>query len=265
MRPPWWLVKHPHRKTSAPASLCCSTRRPLPDLTLARVLQLVASSSGPSYCRIARKSLQDSNSNGACTSAACGEACSDLRRAPQLHNDRMLAGSAQVHRTGAGPELRQHSRPACTESRLCPPGVVDDLRYDDDFAQLGAFAGIGPRAGGDAGMRRHSSRTRSIGRARGMLRRFRMVREELMEGLERELIENVEVHYVRYPEGGYFQRHVDDYEDNDGAPSRRSVSFICYLNDPGAPSGRSATAARCESILTALLRDPAGRGVARPL
>ena len=32
------------------------------------------------------------------------------------------------------------------------------------------------------------------------------------------------------------QRHVDDYEANDGAPSRRSVSFICYLNDPGAPA-----------------------------
>ena len=125
--------------------------------------------------------------------------------------------------------------------------LVDDLRYDiDALEQLGRFgpAGSGPRAGGDTGMRSALfadpiDRPRDVGcfdAFAALWERLGMVREELMEGLERDLIENVEVHYVRYPEGGYFQRHVDDYEANDGAPSRRSVSFICYLNDPGAPA-----------------------------
>ena len=133
------------------------------------------------------------------------------------------------------------------EIGFAPSRLVDDLRYDiDALVQLGRFgpAGSGPRAGGDTGMRSALfadpiDRPRDVGcfdAFAALWERLGMVREELMEGLERELIENVEVHYVRYPEGGYFQRHVDDYEDNDGAPSRRSVSFICYLNDPGAPA-----------------------------
>ena len=132
------------------------------------------------------------------------------------------------------------------EVGFAPGRLVDDLRYDiDALAQLGRFgpAGSGPRAGGDTGMRSALfadpiDRPQDVGcfdAFAALWERLGMVREELMEGLDRELIENVEVHYVRYPEGGYFQRHVDDYEDNDGAPSRRSVSFICYLNDPGAP------------------------------
>ena len=133
------------------------------------------------------------------------------------------------------------------EIGFAPARLVDDLRYDiDALVQLGRFspAGSGPRAGGDTGMRSALfadpiDRPRDVGcfdAFAALWERLGMVREELMEGLERDLIENVEVHYVRYPEGGYFQRHVDDYEANDGAPSRRSVSFICYLNDPGAPA-----------------------------
>jgi len=133
------------------------------------------------------------------------------------------------------------------EVGFAPGRLVDDLRYDiDALAQLGRFgpAGSGPRAGGDTSMRSALfadpiDRPRDVGcfdAFAALWERLGMVREELMEGLDRKLIENVEVHYVRYPEGGYFQRHVDDYEANDGAPSRRSVSFICYLNDPGAPA-----------------------------
>jgi len=134
------------------------------------------------------------------------------------------------------------------EVGFAPARLVDDLRFDiDALEQLGRFgpAGSGPRAGAANDMRSAAfadpiDRPRDVGcfDAFGALwERLGLVREELMEGLGRDLVENVEVHYVRYPEGGYFQRHVDDYEDADaGAPSRRSMSFICYLNDPGRPA-----------------------------
>ena len=64
--------------------------------------------------------------------------------------------------------------------------------------------------------------------------RLDMVRLELETELDCALLPEMEIHYVRYPPGGYFERHVDDYNDPfTDAPSSRKVSFICYLNEPG--------------------------------
>ena len=154
--------------------------------------------------------------------------------------------------TGAGPELSRQAlktRPRAPRNRLCPSRLVDDLRYDIDAAwvqgarrppALWVLAFFQPaaghsRAGGDTGMRSASfadpiDRPRDVGcfrrlrRAVGRGAGMQSCVEELMEGFDN-LIENVEVHYVRYPEGGYFQRHVDDYERNLGrnASSRRTL------------------------------------------
>ena len=63
-------------------------------------------------------------------------------------------------------------------------------------------------------------------------------REELSEGLGRTLLPGIEATFVLYPEGGYYGRHVDSVAGDmstggEGGTGRRSVSFICYLNEPG--------------------------------
>lgn len=134
------------------------------------------------------------------------------------------------------------------EANFAPPRLVDDLRFDiEALESRGAFAqaGSGRRGkGASNGMRSASfadpiDRDRSIGcfdAFAAVWERLDIVRGELSEALARPLMEEMEIHYVRYPIGGFYQRHVDDFVDDDvGTPptSRRSVSFICYLNDPG--------------------------------
>ena len=128
------------------------------------------------------------------------------------------------------------------EEGFAPSRLVDDLRVDVlalEALQRFEPAGSGPRGGASNGMR-SATFADPIGRPRAVgcwdafaatWERLDLVRCELMEGLDRELLEQVEVHYVRYPEGGFFQRHVDDFVDGDAA-HRRSVSFILYLNEP---------------------------------
>ena len=130
---------------------------------------------------------------------------------------------------------------------FAPPRLVEDLRLDvDALAARDLFtpAGSGPRGSGESnGMRSATfadpiSRDRAVGcwdAFVALWMRLDMVRCELAEGLGRDLVEETEIHYVRYPVDGFFQRHVDDFEETEGErpPSRRSVSFICYLNEPG--------------------------------
>ena len=65
-----------------------------------------------------------------------------------------------------------------------------------------------------------------------------LVRDELSEILEKPLIPEMEMHYVRYPVGGFFRRHIDEFVDEaaeyegEGIRSRRCVSWICYLTEP---------------------------------
>ncbi|WP_338156648.1 2OG-Fe(II) oxygenase [Robiginitalea aestuariiviva] len=37
-----------------------------------------------------------------------------------------------------------------------------------------------------------------------------------------------EFHYALYPEGSYYRRHLDVFQNDD----RRRLSLICYLNEP---------------------------------
>ena len=162
------------------------------------------------------------------------------------------------------------------EVGFAPARLVDDLRYDiDALEQLGRFgpAGSGPRAGGDTGMRSALfadpiDRPRDVGcfdAFAALWERLGMVREELMEGLDRELIENVEVHYVRYPEGGYFQpRRRLRSERRRPEPEERILHLLSERSRRARLDG--ARRRRAASPLgRRLLRDPAGRGVARPL
>ncbi|MCB0388313.1 MAG: 2OG-Fe(II) oxygenase, partial [Winogradskyella sp.] len=38
-----------------------------------------------------------------------------------------------------------------------------------------------------------------------------------------------EFHYALYPEGTYYKRHLDTFQNDD----RRKLSFVCYLNEEG--------------------------------
>jgi len=38
-----------------------------------------------------------------------------------------------------------------------------------------------------------------------------------------------EFHYALYPEGTYYKRHIDTFQNDD----RRKLSIVCYLNEDG--------------------------------
>ncbi len=40
---------------------------------------------------------------------------------------------------------------------------------------------------------------------------------------------NKEFHYAFYPEGTFYKRHIDTFQNDD----RRKLSFVCYLNEDG--------------------------------
>ena len=74
------------------------------------------------------------------------------------------------------------------------------------------------------------------------------------------LLPEMEISYVRYPVGGYYQRHVDDVADADTLPelrasslssgacasetSRRAVSFVCSLVEGDWDADRDGGALR---------------------
>ena len=128
------------------------------------------------------------------------------------------------------------------EHGFAPPRLVTDLRADiTACAEAGLFAraGSGGRTVDD--YVRVATYCDPVGRPRdvgmwdafyALWDRLDMVRQELAAELCCELLPEMELHYVRYPPGGFFQRHVDDYEDaNSDAPSSRRVSFVLYLNE----------------------------------
>jgi len=130
------------------------------------------------------------------------------------------------------------------EYGFAPPRLVDDLRKDmAACAESGLFgpAGSGGRLVDDPV--RLAEYCDPVGRSRkigmwdaffAIWERLDMVRQELSAALGCELLPEMEIHYVLYPPGGYFHRHVDDYNDvTSDAPSCRRVSFICYLTDAG--------------------------------
>ena len=55
----------------------------------------------------------------------------------------------------------------------------------------------------------------------------------------------IECTFVVYPAGGYYQRHIDSLDGEPGS-GRRALSFICYLNAPGAWAARDGGALRVE-------------------
>ncbi|HLV17242.1 MAG TPA: 2OG-Fe(II) oxygenase [Pseudomonas sp.] len=55
--------------------------------------------------------------------------------------------------------------------------------------------------------------------------------DELRLTINRELflgLEDLECHFAVYPPGGFYQRHLDRFRDDD----RRTVTVVMYLNDP---------------------------------
>ncbi|HTN30025.1 MAG TPA: 2OG-Fe(II) oxygenase [Pseudomonas sp.] len=55
--------------------------------------------------------------------------------------------------------------------------------------------------------------------------------DELRQTLNRELflgLEDLESHFAVYAPGGFYQRHLDRFRDDD----RRTVTVVLYLNDP---------------------------------
>ena len=80
------------------------------------------------------------------------------------------------------------------------------------------------------------ARDRSVGRWDAFFalwERLDLVRQELSAALGLSLLPEMEISYVRYTEGGFYERHVDDVigVDDDLLPdgSRRAVSFVCFL------------------------------------
>ena len=133
------------------------------------------------------------------------------------------------------------------ERGFAPSRLVQDLREDiDACVSVGLFAaaGSGGRNGEEDTLRSAaycdrvgSDRTIGIwGAFEALWERLDMVRLELGAALGCELLPEMELHYVRYPAGGFYKRHVDDFLEDTSDPSRtcrRCVSFICYLNEPG--------------------------------
>ena len=140
------------------------------------------------------------------------------------------------------------------EPEFAPPLLIRDLRGGMlALHKAGQFnaAGSGGR-GGDRDTMRSAEFCDPVGRPDHGLGDFEAfcclwerldeVRQELnKQGYE--LLEDMELHYVRYPIGGYYHRHVDDFtEPTVGFGSRgrvRRISFIVFLTDPDEPWPRA--------------------------
>jgi SM-20-related protein len=139
------------------------------------------------------------------------------------------------------------------ERGFAPQLLVSHLQADAaSLHAAGLFygAGSGGRAAEVDSMRSAEScdpidRDRSIGNWDAFFaiwERLDLVRQELQEDLGIELLPEMEISYVHYPIGGYYQRHVDDTVDREtridafdvgrvSETSRRAISFVCALVD----------------------------------
>ena len=159
---------------------------------------------------------------------------------PHLHTIMLAlltAPSGRVLAPGAAAAIQEGS--LHFEAGFMPQRLVADLRQDAEAcAEAGLFesAGSGDRAGAADHMRSAQycdpiARDRGIGcfdAVYALWERLDMARQELSEELGLELAAEMEIHYVRYPEGGFYHRHVDDEPQLlETRPSRRAVSFIC--------------------------------------
>ena len=121
------------------------------------------------------------------------------------------------------------------EKQFATPLLVDDLRADVaalEAAGLFESAGSGGRAGAVDHMRSAvfaDPVERGGDRGRGdweaffcLWERLDLVRDELQEALGVRLLPEMEVHYVRYPPGGFYERHVDDSVGEVGDEARSS-------------------------------------------
>ena len=132
------------------------------------------------------------------------------------------------------------------QESFAPPLLVNHLRADcaalDDEGYFQS-AGSGGRAGAVDTMRSALycdpvGRDRSVGMWDAFFalwERLDAVRQELAVSLGLPLLEDMELHYVDYQRGGYYQRHVDDDLQAAGAPSRRCVSFVLFLTPADEP------------------------------
>ena len=153
----------------------------------------------------------------------------------------IATAAARVISDGAGTAIL--SGRAHVELNFAPPVLVTHLREDADaFAAAGLFcaAGSGGRKAEADHMRSAEScdpidRDRNLGRWTAffaMWERLDLVRQELEAELGLSLLPEMEISYVRYPVGGFYQRHVDDtHTDDSSDTTRRAVSFVCFLPD----------------------------------
>ena len=149
----------------------------------------------------------------------------------------LTAPSGRVLAPGAAAAIQEGT--LHFEAGFMPQRLVADLRQDAEAcAEAGLFerAGSGDRAGAADHMRSAQycdpiARDRGIGcfdAFYALWERLDMARQELSEELGLELAAEMEIHYVRYPEGGFYHRHVDDEPQLlETRSSRRAVSFIC--------------------------------------
>ena len=166
----------------------------------------------------------------------------DPLRLASLHTSMLAlltAPSGRVLAPGAAAAIQEGT--LHFEAGFMPQRLVADLRQDAEAcAEAGLFesAGSGDRAGAADHMRSAQycdpiARDRGIGcfdAVYALWERLDMARQELSEELGLELAAEMEIHYVRYPAGGFYHRHVDDETQLlETRPSRRAVSFICRL------------------------------------
>jgi len=142
------------------------------------------------------------------------------------------------------------------ERDFAPRALVVDVRAD--FASLagaGLFgmAGSGGRSGDEDHLRsaEYCDPAGRPDRAVGdwgaffcLWDRLDALRQELATATGCPLLPEMELHYVHYPPGGFYGRHVDDYNYDPQAVApadpavdggRRAISFICYLTPPETP------------------------------
>lgn len=118
------------------------------------------------------------------------------------------------------------------EEGFAPPRLIQDLRYDvEELKNAGRFL----PAGADDGATRVASYCDPVDRNRtlgdwpaffALWERLDMVRSQLREEMGLDLLEDVELHYVDYPTGGFYQRHLDETV---AGLTKRAIAFICYI------------------------------------
>ena len=128
-----------------------------------------------------------------------------------------------------------------------PPQLLQKLRSDaSQLYQAGSFS-LGKMIGGkkessNIRYRRcdvcdlfDAGNVRDVGEREAREEMFSFMtylREMIADELGRQLIENMELQYLRYPgDGGFYGRHFDRSEFDGNETAARSVSLLIYLND----------------------------------